>query len=133
MPHGMAHPSDLLPPIVSLAREAGREILAIYGAGCVVRRKRDDSPLTTADLAAHRRIVAGLARLTPDIPWLSEESGDSSPAGRRRWSCFWLLDPLDGTREFLNRNGEFTVNIALIRDGRPVLGVVHAPVHDTTY
>ena len=129
----MTFPAELLPPIVALAREAGIEILQFYEGECSVQRKGDNSPLTAADLAAHRRVMAGLSRLTPDIPCLSEEGGDDSPGARRGWTHFWLLDPLDGTREFLNRNGEFTVNIALIDNGRPVLGVVHAPASDTTY
>ena len=129
----MTHLAELLPSIVALAREAGREILEIYEGDHSLQRKCDDSPLTAADLAAHRHIMAGLARLTPNTPGLSEESGDISHAGRQGWTRFWLMDPLDGTREFLKRNGEFTVNIALIDNGRPVLGVVHAPVPDTTY
>src|SRR5690606_37396417 len=89
----------------------------------------DDSPVTAADMAAHRCIIAGLARLTPDIPVLSEESAHTVPLARRRgWSRFWLVDPLDGTREFLKGNGEFTVNIALVDDGVPVFGVIQAPV-----
>ena len=129
----MTPPAELLPSIVALAREAGGEILDFYQGECSVQRKSDDSPLTAADLAAHRCIMEGLARLTPDVPCLSEESGDDSHGGRRGWTRFWLMDPLDGTREFLKRNGEFTVNIALIDNRRPVLGVVHAPVSDTIY
>ena len=133
MPEIVNQPAQLLPSVVALAREAGGEILEFYQGECAVQHKRDDSPLTAADLAAHRRIMAGLARLTPDVPRLSEESGDQSYRGRRGWTRFWLMDPLDGTREFLKRNGEFTVNIALIDHGRPVLGVVHAPALATTY
>ena len=127
------HPGSLLPDIVALARVAGREILWIYDGEITVWRKGDDSPLTAADLAAHRRLMDGLARLTPELPRLSEEAADIPFAVRQGWSRYWLLDPLDGTREFVKRNGEFTINIALIDDGRPVLGVVHAPVLATTY
>ena len=91
-----------------------------------VTRKSDDSPVTAADLAAHQVIVQGLAALTPDVPVLSEED----PPGwdvRQHWQQYWLVDPLDGTKEFIKRNGEFTVNIALIEHGKPVLGVVYAP------
>lgn len=114
--------------LLDLADAAGRAILAIYGHEQAVQWKDDASPLTEADLAAHRIIVDGLARLTPDLPVLSEESAGVPWAVRRGWSRYWLVDPLDGTREFLKRNGEFTVNIALIEEGEPVLGIVHAPV-----
>ncbi|HEU4990980.1 MAG TPA: 3'(2'),5'-bisphosphate nucleotidase CysQ [Luteimonas sp.] len=115
--------------IIALAREAADAILRVYEGEFDVQRKGDDSPLTAADLASHRCIVDGLARLAPGIPVLSEESAQEVPAAtRRRWPRMWLVDPLDGTREFVKRNGEFTVNIALIDDGEPVLGVVQAPV-----
>src|SRR5690606_18685317 len=105
-----------------------------YGTDFEASAKGDDSPLTEADLRAHRLIVAELARLTPGLPVLSEESADEiSTAQRRAWTRYWLVDPLDGTKEFVARNGEFTVNIALIDSGRPVLGVVHIPVSATTY
>jgi 3'(2'), 5'-bisphosphate nucleotidase len=115
--------------IVALAREAATRILTVYDSDFAVEHKDDRSPLTAADLAAHHCIVAGLERLAPDIPVLSEESAQDVPAlVRRQWSRMWLVDPLDGTREFVKRNGEFTVNIALIDEGVPVLGVVQAPV-----
>jgi 3'(2'), 5'-bisphosphate nucleotidase len=115
--------------IIALAREAAAKILAIYHSDFAVEHKDDRSPLTAADLAAHHCIVEGLERLTPDIPVLSEESAEDIPAlVRRRWSRLWLVDPLDGTREFVKRNGEFTVNIALIDEGVPTLAVVQAPV-----
>jgi 3'(2'), 5'-bisphosphate nucleotidase len=119
--------------IINLAREAGQAILAIYNRDFSVTEKDDRSPLTEADLASHRHIVAGLQALTPDLPILSEESADIPYATRRQWQRYWLVDPLDGTKEFIKRNGEFTVNIALIADGVPVLGVVHVPVSGTTY
>ena len=127
------HPAALLPAIVALAREAGLLIMQIYEGEVAVWRKGDDSPLTAADLAAHRHLMEGLARLTPPLPCLSEEGADIPFAERRGWIRYWLIDPLDGTSEFVQRNGEFTVNIALIEAGRPVLGVVHAPVLATTY
>lgn len=116
--------------IIALAREAAARILEVYDGEFSVEHKDDRSPLTAADLAAHHCIVAGLERLAPEIPVLSEESAQDVPAlVRRQWSRMWLVDPLDGTREFIKRNGEFTVNIALIGDdGAPVLGVVQAPV-----
>jgi 3'(2'), 5'-bisphosphate nucleotidase len=103
--------------------------MAVYAGAFDVEHKDDRSPLTAADLAAHHCIVAGLERLTPDIPVLSEESAEDVPTlMRRQWSRLWLVDPLDGTREFVKRNGEFTVNIALIDAGVPILSVVQAPV-----
>lgn len=127
-------PAALLPDVVALARRAGTAILEIYHSGeYAVEEKEDNSPLTAADLAAHHVIVDGLAELTPGLPVLSEESANLPYARRRRWAQYWLVDPLDGTREFIKRNGEFTVNIALIEDGIPVLGVVHVPVSNVTY
>ena len=114
--------------VIAVARAAAAEILAIYQSEFAVRHKDDRSPLTAADLAAHHCIVDGLRRLTPDIPVLSEESAGITTAQRRGWSTLWLVDPLDGTREFVKRNGEFTVNIALIEHGVTTYGVVQAPV-----
>ena len=115
--------------IIALARQAATRILEVYDGEFAVQHKDDRSPLTAADLASHRCIVEGLERLAPDIPVLSEESADEVPAAlRRQWPVMWLVDPLDGTREFVKRNGEFTVNIALIDHGDAVLGVVQAPV-----
>ena len=114
--------------VIAVARAAAAEILAIYQSEFAVRHKDDRSPLTAADLAAHHCIVDGLRRLTPDIPVLSEESAGITTAQRRGWSTLWLVDPLDGTREFVKRNGEFTVNIALIEYGVTTYGVVQAPV-----
>lgn len=126
--------TELLTAIKAMAREAGREILEVYGTDFEARTKADDSPLTEADLRAHRLIVRELSRKTPQLPVLSEESANEiSQEQRAGWQRYWLVDPLDGTREFVARNGEFTVNIALIEGGRPVLGVVHVPVSDTTY
>ncbi len=118
----------LIPEVCAIARRAAAAILGIYEGEFAVEHKDDRSPLTAADLAAHRTIVDGLQALTPDIPILSEESAEISWDERRRWTRYWLVDPLDGTREFVKRNGEFTVNIALIDGDRSVLGVVQAPV-----
>ena len=123
----------LLPAVADLARDAGRRIMRIYKAGFTVELKDDHSPLTEADMAAHNAILAGLDLLTPTIPVLSEESADIDFETRRRWRTYWLIDPLDGTREFIKRNGEFTVNIALIHEHRPVLGVIHVPVSGVDY
>lgn len=126
----------LLPQIVRIAEDAGRAILRVYqGTEFGVSAKADASPLTAADIAAQETILAGLQALTdfPVIPVISEESAAAAFDVRKDWPSFWLVDPLDGTREFIARNGEFTVNIALIREGRSVLGVVHAPVLGRTY
>ena len=126
---------ELLPQVVTLARRAGEAILSVYNAadGYDVEDKADNSPLTTADIAAHEIIERGLRDLRPDWPILSEESGEVPYRERAAWDRYWLVDPLDGTREFIKRNGEFTVNIALVEEGVPVLGVVHAPVIETDY
>jgi 3'(2'), 5'-bisphosphate nucleotidase len=127
----MTNYSGLTKTAHDLALEAGQIIMRFYRAGVEVRKKEDASPVTDADEAADRLIVAGLRRAHPDIPVVSEESiGDDAapPAGR-----FWLVDPLDGTKEFIRRTDEFTVNIALIEDGRPVLGVLHVPARGETY
>jgi 3'(2'), 5'-bisphosphate nucleotidase len=124
---------ELIKPLVALARAAGDRILEVYATDFSVQSKNDESPLTLADLASHRTIVPGLRELAPDIPIISEEGGLPPFAERGKWHRYWLIDPLDGTKEFVNRNGEFTVNIALVVNGRPVLGVVHVPVQHTTY
>jgi 3'(2'), 5'-bisphosphate nucleotidase len=126
--------ATLLPKVVALALQAGEAIMAVYRSGeAGTTSKADDSPLTLADLASHRTIVAGLKKLTPDLPILSEEAADIPYAERKQWTSYWLVDPLDGTKEFIKRNGEFTVNIALIQNGIPVMGVVYAPVLETCY
>ncbi len=124
---------DLLQQVVELARQAGGRILEVYDSDFAVEHKEDKSPLTAADMASHKAIVAGLEQLTPTVPILSEESAKIPFAERSSWHTYWLVDPLDGTKEFIKRNGEFTVNIALIRDGVPVLGVVYVPVSGVTY
>ncbi len=123
----------LLESVLDLAREAGGRIREVYARDFDVAHKEDRSPLTEADMAAHETIVAGLERLTPDLPVLSEESAEVPYGERAAWIRYWLVDPLDGTREFIKRNGEFTVNIALVEEGRPVLGVIHVPVSGVSY
>jgi 3'(2'), 5'-bisphosphate nucleotidase len=123
----------LLPELSSLARRAGDAILSVYSQQFEVTSKADQSPLTLADMRSHEIIVQGLLKLTPDIPILSEEASAIPFDERRRWKRYWLVDPLDGTREFVSRNGEFTVNIALIEGHDAILGVVHVPVKDTLY
>lgn len=124
----------MLDKICQLAREAGDAIMKVYDGQTPVdvSHKSDDSPVTAADIAAHKVIVEGLVALTPEIPVLSEED-PADWATRQHWQKYWLVDPLDGTKEFIKRNGEFTVNIALIEKGKPVLGVVYAPVMDVMY
>ena len=124
-----------LPQIRRIAVAAGDAILTIYNQteSVAVQHKADDSPLTAADLAAHQLIMRELTSLTPNIPVLSEEAADIPWSVRQQWHSYWLVDPLDGTKEFIKRNGEFTVNIALIVAGEPVLGVIHAPVLGKTY
>lgn len=116
--------------LVALAREAGEAIMQVYARDFAVEHKADASPVTAADLAAHRIICEGLRALTPDIAVLSEEAADIPWDTRRAWHRLWLVDPLDGTREFVKKNGEFTVNIALIENHEPTLGVIHAPALD---
>lgn len=124
---------SVLEQLVDISRRAGLAILEWYEGDMGITQKSDDSPLTKADLASHELIQAELSSRWPDIPVLSEESVDIPWETRRNWKQYWLVDPLDGTKEFINHNGEFTVNIALIRDHRPVMGIVHVPVTDTSY
>lgn len=119
--------------ICEIAKDAGAEILKIYQSDFDFETKGDGSPLTLADKNAHQLIEARLMALTPEIPVLSEESIDEVGDRRLAWSKYWLVDPLDGTKEFIKRNGEFTVNIALIEAGKPTLGVVYAPVKALLY
>ena len=123
----------LLLDVVGLARDAGRAILRVYASSFTVQDKADSSPLTEADLRSHEILAAGLARLLPDVPVLSEEAETVPWSVRGAWDWLWIVDPLDGTREFVQRNGEFTVNVALVHRHRLVLGVVHAPVLETDY
>ena len=123
----------LLEQVALIAREAGKAILDVYQQDFVVEKKADNSPLTLADQVANEIIISSLQKLAPGIPMLSEESDMIDYELRRYWDEFWLIDPLDGTREFVKKNGEFTVNIALISSSKPVLGVVYAPVPDIMY
>ena len=129
----MSEYTHWLEAVRNIARDAGAAIMDIYAEDFDVELKDDRSPLTAADTAAHDTILAGLAQLEPTLPVLSEESVADAIARRREWPRFWLVDPLDGTKEFIKRNGEFTVNIALIDGHAAVLGVVYAPVLDTMY
>ncbi|MDO6459330.1 3'(2'),5'-bisphosphate nucleotidase CysQ [Granulosicoccaceae sp. 1_MG-2023] len=141
MPDEQERPGPLTPELaefytgvaLSQARMAGERILQVYENGYDVYTKEDHTPLTTADLAANRSIVDGLRRLVPNIPVLSEESCSVPFTERTDWNRYWLVDPLDGTREFIKRNGEFSVNIALIENGEPLIGVVYGPVMDVAY
>lgn len=112
---------------------AGDRVLEVYAQDFSVETKADDSPLTQADMAAHRALTALLQRLTPEIPLLSEESDAIPFETRRQWSSYWLIDPLDGTKEFIKKNGEFTLNVALVENGVPRFGIVHAPVLGMTW
>ena len=119
--------------IIEIAERAGSIILSIYQRDFEIKEKEDHSPLTEADMASHKFITESLKRLHPNIPLLSEESSDAEMADRMSWKSYWLIDPLDGTKEFVKRNGEFTVNIAYVHKHRPVFGVVYAPVLGVTY
>jgi 3'(2'), 5'-bisphosphate nucleotidase len=125
--------TPVLQEVIGIAKRAGAAIMEVYAHGIEVQHKADNSPLTQADLAAHHIIEAGLTELTPDLPVLSEESASIPYDTRKQWDRYWLVDPLDGTREFIKRNGEFTVNIALIEHHQPVLGVVFAPALDLLF
>ena len=124
----------MIKKLIGIAQEAGKLVLDVYNSDDFnVKTKEDNSPLTKADKRSHNYIVSELSRNFPDIPVLSEE-GDSIDYNRRKdWTEFFLVDPLDGTKEFIKRNGEFTVNIALIKNRLPVLGVINVPVSDETY
>ena len=119
--------------LLTIARKAGKAIMEYYGEEIDVTRKDDDSPLTKADMAAHYIIVNALTELTPDIPIISEEGGIAGYDERKQWGRFWLVDPLDGTKEFIKKNGEFTVNIALVEGQLPILGVVDIPARGVSY
>jgi 3'(2'), 5'-bisphosphate nucleotidase len=131
----MVTASDLRTAVADLAREAGQATLPYYEGQIAseVREKDDRTPVTLADEVAHQILVQGLHQLDPDTPVVSEEADIASYEIRRSWSRFWLVDPLDGTKEFIKRRAEFTVNVALIENGEPVLGVVLAPALDLLY
>ncbi len=123
----------LLPEIVALARAAGQVVMKVYAGEFDVRAKKDATPVTVADEQSEQLILAGLKKLTPDIPVASEEQMSASGVGKRAPPRFWLVDPLDGTREFASRNGEFSINIGLVADRKPILGAVHGPVSNVTW
>lgn len=126
--------ANLLPEVIAIAREAGKIILDFYQNHTYQAfTKQDDTPVTSADLASHRFITEKLQALTPDIPVLSEEDANIKLAERTNWSRYWLIDPLDGTQEFLARSGDFASVIALIENNHPVMGVVYGPVSDVVY
>ncbi|KDN28575.1 3'(2'),5'-bisphosphate nucleotidase CysQ [Vibrio fortis] len=126
--------SHLLPSVIEVARSAGQLILEIYEKKDYEEyTKSDDTPVTSADLAAHKLISQRLSELTPDIPVLSEEAADISLEKRSQWDRYWLVDPLDGTQEFIARSGDFATIIALIEHNKPVMGVVYGPVSGVTY
>lgn len=124
---------ELLDPVIQVAYQAGRVIMEVYDAGFSVEHKSDHTPVTEADTAANTIIVTHLKELTPHLPILTEEAKPTSYSERKTWPRYWLIDPLDGTREFIKRNGEFTVNIALIDGNESVMGVVYAPVIGVLY
>ena len=128
----MAITDPLALQVLAIAKEAGDKIMEIYDRDFAIYEKQDTSPLTEADLAAHKSIVAGLEAIS-ELPILSEESADISWDERKTWDKYWLVDPLDGTKEFIKKNGEFTVNIALIDGGKPIMGVVYAPALSKSY
>ncbi|WP_278800084.1 3'(2'),5'-bisphosphate nucleotidase CysQ [Marinobacter nauticus] len=121
------HYSSILPDVIKIADEASEKVLHIYQSDFKVNYKEDHSPITAADIASHDIIVKGLRQISRDIPILSEEGAEIPWEERKKWRRFWLIDPIDGTRDFTQRTGEFTVNIAMIEDGEPVMGVVTAP------
>ncbi|USD65177.1 3'(2'),5'-bisphosphate nucleotidase CysQ [Vibrio sp. SCSIO 43136] len=126
--------SHLIPEVIQVARKAGQLILEIYQNHDYQEfTKSDDTPVTSADLAAHKLIMEQLTALTPDIPVLSEEAADISLEQRSQWSTYWLVDPLDGTQEFIARSGDFATIIALVHNNKPIMGVVYGPVSGVTY
>ncbi|SCX69581.1 3'(2'), 5'-bisphosphate nucleotidase [Pseudomonas sp. NFACC32-1] len=129
----MNYPHPLMAPVIELALKAGEAILPFWRANVQVDRKADESPVTAADMAAHDVIVAGLTALAPQIPILSEEDADIAQDLRAGWQRWWLVDPLDGTKEFISGSEEFTVNIALIEQGQVVFGVVSMPTSGRFY
>ena len=129
----MNFPHPLMAPVIALALKAGEAILPFWRSGVEVTAKSDESPVTAADLAAHHVIVDGLVALDPSIPVLSEEDASIAQSIRAGWQRWWLVDPLDGTKEFISGSEEFTVNIALIENGRVVFGVVSMPTNGRFY
>lgn len=126
--------SNLLPSVIDIARESGQVILDIYQRGQFEQKiKQDNTPVTSADLAAHELVMQRLTELTPDIPVLSEEDAAAPLSERRQWQRYWLVDPLDGTQEFIAGSGDFSTIIALVEDNTPIMGVVYAPISGVVY
>ncbi len=127
-------PEKLLSVALESAKKAGQEVASYYKHGnYTAEMKEDNSPVTSADIAANDILMDELRRLTPDIPIISEEVGALALAQRSKWSRYWLLDPIDGTGEFIAGSGDFAVNVALVENGWPTIGVIHAPDHQLTY
>ncbi|MGH1460526.1 MAG: 3'(2'),5'-bisphosphate nucleotidase CysQ [Neptuniibacter sp.] len=130
----MEDKNTLIDGLLNICERAAEAIMEVYKSPDIqVSEKADSSPVTQADLAAHKIIQQGLSRLTPDIPQLSEEDTAIDFPQRQQWSSFWCIDPLDGTKEFIHRNDEFTINIALIENHRPTLGIIYVPATGTAY
>ncbi len=130
----MTDHKQLIQSLLPICEQASQAIMAVYeNDDFSIQHKQDDSPVTAADMAAHRVIKQGLDALTPSIPQLSEEDASIPFDKRKQWDSFWCIDPLDGTKEFIQRNDEFTINIALIKDHRPILGIIYVPVTKTAY
>ncbi|ODC02512.1 3'(2'),5'-bisphosphate nucleotidase [Terasakiispira papahanaumokuakeensis] len=132
----LEHPSRMARELGRICRDASAAIMKVYNQPQQqwdVKTKADDSPVTAADLGAHKVIMRGLSQMMPRLPVLSEESANVAWSARSQWGRYWLVDPLDGTREFLDRNDEFTINIAMIEHGQPLFGMVHVPVTGVTY
>ena len=127
------HYSAILPEVLKIADAASEKVMSIYMTDFKVNYKADESPITAADIASHNVIVEGLSNLSQDIPILSEEGAEIPWSERKHWQRFWLIDPIDGTKDFTQRTDEFTVNIALIENGEPILGVVTAPALKEAY
>ncbi|MFK5914404.1 MAG: 3'(2'),5'-bisphosphate nucleotidase CysQ [Woeseiaceae bacterium] len=124
---------ELLDPVIQIAYQAGKVIMEVYDSGFSVEEKSDHTPITEADLAASHLIESSLKELTPHLPILTEETKPVAFSERSQWPRYWLIDPLDGTREFIKRNGEFTVNISLVDGDESVMGVIYAPVIGVLY
>ena len=124
---------DLIKHLLKISIEAGNAILEIYDSNFSFDMKGDESPITKADIISHEIISKSLRKITPKIPVLSEESSNIQFNKRSKWETYWLIDPLDGTKEFIKKNGEFTTNIALIESNTPIFGMIHSPVLDETY
>ena len=124
---------EYIKKIIKISKNAGDAIMDIYESEFDVNFKSDQSPLTKADIASNKIICQSLKKITPDVPILSEESSDIPYHERSKWNQYWLIDPLDGTKEFIKKNGEFTTNIALIYENRPIFGMIHVPASNEIF